>query len=165
MSRADFELAKRLLASMDALLITEWMGTANQTAYLNSLLGIEPLQRPLLPLNRQKPYSSRGELDARSLAELERANHWDILLYEFACRLVASRLAAYQDKRAKQEMQGPGAGEGEAEERLECRRADVDPSWRKDGDKVDKPFPDSYLYSRPYCMDNAFHRVLLRELW
>lgn len=157
-SRKDFDLAKRLLASMDAVVITEWMGLANQTAYLNSMLGITPIDRSLFPLNRQKHNRTRDELSPTSLSQLEAANGWDMLLYEFAKRLVTSRLEAFQEAVAK-------GGMGEGGEKVVCRAPHVDPKWRKDGDKTDKPFPDSYLYSRPYCMDNAFNRQLLRELW
>jgi hypothetical protein len=92
------------------------------------------------------------------LEDLKVSNYWDLLLYEFAMNLAEQRIAAY--------LRVYGDGPPEPPERpLKCRGPSVDPRWRKDGVRNDKPFADSYLYSRPYCMLINFDEELVRQLW
>lgn len=161
---ADLELAKRVLASVDLLVITEWMGWANQTAYLNHMLG-EPLRRPLWAKNRLQHPRYESEVDDESIDLLHRINFYDILLFRFAKRLVAHRLEAFQ--RQQQEEAASGGSSGSSSQPPDtCLPPVVDPRWRRYGEEpVDKPHPDSFLYSRPFCMLNGFRDELRRELW
>ena len=56
-TRQDFELAKRILASFDLIVITEWMKDANMTAYVSNVLN-QPI-REFVQFNK-KP---AGDLD------------------------------------------------------------------------------------------------------
>jgi len=167
--RQDFELAKRVLASFDVILITEWMGWTNQTAYVQHALGQEgeDISGGLLQRNKLVKAKNDSEIDRDVFAELWRANSWDILLYEFAQNLVRERLVAFQESQKEfeerlngAEKKGVAAGverrrQQESDE-FECRPPRNDPRWRKNKQDYYKPNNDSFLYVMPRCMDTNF---------
>lgn len=168
--RHDFELAKRVLASIDVVAITEWMGWTNQTTYIQHALGQEgeDLSEGLLQRNKLSKAKNDGEIDRDVFAELWRANTWDILLYKFAQNLVQERLAAFQQKQKEFEEGLNGAGKRgltvgvrrrrqQQSDELECRVPRNDPRWRKHNQDYHKPNNDSFLYVMPRCMDTDMY--------
>lgn len=170
----DYELARRVLASFDVVMITEWMGWANQTAYVQESLG-EKGKDPSRGMNqRNKLIRVRDdtEIDREMFASVWRANTWDLLLYEFAKNLVTDRLAAFEkeklqvgaQERSKEALSAANRSSQEGERKeLICQASRNDPRWRRDGRQdYYKPNPDSYLYVMPQCMDPQMHVETLK---
>jgi hypothetical protein len=163
----EFSLAKRILGSFDLILITEHLAWQNQTDYARALLlgpgaaaeekrqleeekemkgrdqGLKPQHH-----NRLRGKGDESAIDAATLRDLWRANQWDILLYDYARNLVAERVAAFE------KGEWPPKGDGRA-----CRAPVNDPNFLRDpppGQKPDKPFRDSYLFTAPLCVNNDY---------
>lgn len=173
----EFALAKRILASFDLVMITEHMGWRNQTDYARALLWgqeeeeegaaaaaaaeaeavVAEKKRKLegggggARMQHHNKYAAKGddaEIDAETLRGLWRANYWDLLLYDYAQNLVAERIAAF-------EAGGLPRGDGKP-----CRAPVNDPSFRRDaargGQDPEKPNPDTFLFTAPFCANNDY---------
>lgn len=163
----EFHLAKRILSSFDLVLITEHMAWANQTAYARAvLMGVEDdvvaVERRGLEgkggkggnlkvrHNKIQKAKNDAEIDPETLQGLWRENHWDVKLYDFAQRLVQERVAAFMDAGRLLPR-----SDGQA-----CKAPVNDPDFRRDpvpeGQDPLKPFPDSFLFTAPYCENNDY---------
>lgn len=163
----EFHLAKRILSSFDLVLITEHMSWANQTAYARAVLtGVDDdvvavERRGLegkggkggnLKMHHNKIQKAKNdtEIDAETLQGLWRDNQWDVKLFDFARQLVHERVAAFMDAGRLLPV-----SDGRA-----CKAPVNDPDFRRDpvleGQDPLKPFPDSFLFTAPYCENNDY---------
>jgi hypothetical protein len=132
-------------------------GWKNHTDYLNAVLGWP--DQPFRRKNKLKLIRSEAEISPATIALLQEMNSWDLKLYDHAVRLTEARLRRFEETgvvgRELEELGGSSA----------CKGPVNDPLWTKDGKRTRKPNPDSYLFTRPYCEDNSFHRDYRIVMW
>lgn len=90
----DLQLAKRILASFDLVVITEWMNQADQTEYMNRMLGTT-IKMNFPHRQIASTWKHQGLIDDDTLKYLKQLNKYDIELYEYAKELTKSRIEAF----------------------------------------------------------------------
>jgi len=123
----DYELAKDILSSFDAVMITEWMGWANQTALINAIVGEPTLRFPAR--NKNKVSKPSNLLDEATLEWVRDMNKWDIKLYEYAKDLMRSKLKAFASLGYSSRGVGRGSSSNSGSSTLDCRAPVLDPLW------------------------------------
>ena len=92
-TEADFEKAKARLANFDVILITEWMAEPQVAQYLNAVFEVD--QSMIVPyLNRNHAASNKTVIQKSEDAQMVKENKFDLMLYEFACKLALERYHA-----------------------------------------------------------------------
>jgi len=103
-TRKDLEMAKDILGRMDVVLITEWLKEADQVTYFNSVLGLQNVTFPAKHLSDKTQVRDKAEEEDKALMieQLREMNQVDIELYEWAKRLVRSRMDAEVARNAEE---------------------------------------------------------------
>ena len=141
----------------------------NQTDFLNSVLGVSPtLGVRLEQANSRQGNKARNQflptveldgdnraLDPVVLKDLEKSNYYDILLYEYAQKLAASRISAFLLKKGEEDVASGREGiVVPSFPTRPCKPAINDIYWKgtrrrtiSDNEKMYR-----YLWSPPYCI-------------
>lgn len=156
-TRKDFELAKRVLSAFDAIVITEWMRWDNQTSYINSILGETSLSFPSRNINKAKPMQETS-IDIETLELIQRLNFWDLQLYDYAKKLMTSRLEAFlhEQQAAPTSSYEAYPTNSESSSNRRCRQPVLDPDWdpglKKKEDKARATSGNLTSVNPPQCM-------------
>lgn len=177
----EFQLAKRVLASFDLVMITEHLKWENQTAYARGMLfgaaagpdggeeavAAEARRRGLGAAaggarlqhhNKAQGATERDEsaVDAETLRDVWRQNRWDVMLYDYARSLRDARMAAFLEK-----------GELPRSDGKACKAPVNDPGFLRDGVPAGadpaRPLRDSVLFTAPQCENNDYAVLELDE--